>query len=121
MISLCRYSQQDRSGSGNFLVFFILVGCHFSVFVGAGAEGILLGLGATIIFSWDDFSVSCVYFVVWITYCAAFFAFAGVVSSTWRSRISSAVSISSSWIVVSRGADVFRVCLVGGTLVLGYC
>jgi hypothetical protein len=102
------------------MAFLILVGSHFSVFVFAEAEGILLWLGVAVIFGWDDFSIHCVCFVTFITYCAAFFAFAGVVSSRCRSRISSAVSISSSRIVVSVGAAVFRVCLVGGTSLLVY-
>ena len=91
------------------------------MFVVAGMEGILPWFGATIVFCWDNFSILCVYFVTFMTYCAAFFACAGVVNSRCRSRISSAVSISSSSIVVISGAEVFRVCLVGWNSVLVYC
>ena len=59
---------------------FILVGLHFSVVVVAGVEGILLWFGATVVFYWDDFSIHCVVFVTFITYWAAFFAWAGLVN-----------------------------------------
>jgi hypothetical protein len=55
-----------------------------------------------------------VYFVAFITYYAAFFASAGFVNSRCLSRISSAVSISSSRIVYIWGATVFFLGLVGG-------
>ena len=119
-ISLCKYNQHVRSGSCTFMAFFTLVGCHFSLFFGAEFEGILLCFGATMTFGWDDVSMHCVYLVATITYCAAFFASAGVVDSVCLSRISSAVSISSSRIVISIGAAVFLVGLVGGTAVLVY-
>jgi hypothetical protein len=119
-ISLCKYNQHVRSGSCTFMAFFTLVGCHFSLFFGAEVEGILLCLGATMTFGWDDFSMHCVYLVAMITYCAAFFASAGVVNSSCLSKISSAVSISSSRIVVIYGAAVFLVGLVGGIAVVVY-
>jgi hypothetical protein len=99
------------------MAFFTLVGCHFSLFFGAEVDGILLCLGATMTFGWDDFSMHCVYLVAMITYCAAFFASAGVVNSICLSKISSAVSISSSRIVVIYGAAAFLVGLVGGIAV----
>jgi hypothetical protein len=119
-ISLCKYNQHVRSGSCTFMAFFTLVGCHFSLFFGAEVEGILFCLGATMTFGWDDFSMHCVYLVAMITYCAAFFASAGVVNSSCLSKISSAVSISSSIIVVIYGAAVFLVGLVGEKAVVVY-
>ena len=54
VISLCRYSQHDRSGSGIFMAFVILVGCHLSLFGFVWVEGNLLLFGATITFCWGD-------------------------------------------------------------------
>jgi hypothetical protein len=52
VISLCRYSQHDRSGSGIFVDFVILVGYHFSLLDFVWVEGNLVFVGATITFYW---------------------------------------------------------------------
>jgi hypothetical protein len=100
VISLCRYSQHDRSASGFCIGLAVLDGCHLAVVglvVVEGFAGVVLVFAAAVIAMVAICGVmigACITYFGTIT--AGFGVISGVFLATCRTRISSSVSISSS-------------------------